>query len=775
MSKNLVIVESPAKARTIERFLGKEYLVKSSFGHVMDLSKKDLGVDIENGFVPKYEISSDKKKIVTDLKKLAKDAETIWLATDEDREGEAISWHLVDALKLDEAKVRRIVFHEITKSAITEAIEKPRSIDKNLVNAQMARRVLDRLVGYELSPLLWKKVKPALSAGRVQSVAVRLIVEREETIKNFEVSSSYKITAKFHIKKNGKDGLLNAELPARFITKEEAIAFLESCKKADYAVADIETKPAKRSPAPPFTTSTLQQEASRKLGFSVSNTMRLAQQLYEAGLITYMRTDSVNLSKMALAMARDEITKLYGEEYVKTRNFKTKSKGAQEAHEAIRPTYINNQTIEGDRSQKRLYELIWKRTIASQMAEAVMEKTNVTINVSTVPEKLIAKGEVIKFDGFLKVYIESSDEENGEEQDGVLPPLTVGQELENESMSATQKFTQPLLRYTEASLVKKMEELSIGRPSTYAPTISTIQNREYVEKKNSEGYSRDYDLITLKAGNINEEVKSEKAGFEKGKLFPTDLGIIVNSFLTQHFNDILDYNFTASVEKEFDEIAQGKKVWNKMIDDFYHPFHTKIEDTQEKSKKFSGEKLLGIDPESGKNVFVKLGKYGPMVQIGDTSDEEKPRFAGLKRDQSIDSISLEEALELFNFPRQIGSYEDEEMVVGIGRFGPFIRHKNAFFSIPKEDDPSNISQERAVELIEEKRKADREKIICEYDENPDVKVLKGRYGPYIVIGKSNFKIPRGTEPESLTLEDCIKISEDPKNAPKKRFTKKGKK
>jgi len=478
---------------------------------------------------------------------------------------------------------------------------------------------------------------------------------------------------------------------------------------------------------------------------------------------------------MALAMARDEITKLYGEEYVKTRNFKTKSKGAQEAHEAIRPTYINNQTIDGDRSQKRLYELIWKRTIASQMAEAVMEKTNVNINVSTVPEKLIAKGEVIKFDGFLKVYIESTDDENGEEQDGVLPPLTVGQELENESMTATQKFTQPLLRYTEASLVKKMEELGIGRPSTYAPTISTIQNREYVEKKNAEGYQREYNLITLRSGQITEEAKSEKAGFEKNKLFPTDLGIIVNSFLTQHFNDILDYNFTASVEKEFDEIAQGKKAWNKMIDTFYHPFHTKIEDTQEKSKKFSGEKLLGTDPESGKNVFVKLGKFGPMVQIGDTSDEEKPRFAGLKRDQSIDSISLEEALELFNFPRQIGDFEDEEMVVGIGRFGPFVRHKNAFFSIPKEDDPSSITQERAVELIEEKRKADREKIICEYDENPDVKVLKGRYGPYISIGKSNFKIPKGTEPATLTLEDCIKISEDPKNAPKKRFAKKGKK
>jgi DNA topoisomerase-1 len=775
MSKNLVIVESPAKARTIERFLGKDYLVKSSFGHVMDLSKKDLGVDIENGFMPDYQISSDKKKVVTDLKKLAKEAETIWLATDEDREGEAISWHLVDALKLDEARVKRIVFHEITKSAIAAAIDNPRGIDKNLVNAQMARRVLDRLVGYELSPLLWKKVKPALSAGRVQSVAVRLIVEREESIKNFKVSSSYKVTAKFHVKRNGKDGMLTADLPSRFKTREEAVAFLEKCKEAIFTVADIDTKPAKRSPAPPFTTSTLQQEASRKLGFSVSNTMRLAQQLYEAGLITYMRTDSVNLSKMALAMAREEVTRLYGEEYVKTRNFKTKAKGAQEAHEAIRPTYINNQAIEGDRSQKRLYELIWKRTIASQMADAELEKTNVDINISTVPEKLQAKGEVIKFDGFLKVYIESTDDENGEEQDGVLPPLTVGQELKNESMSATQKFTQPMLRFTEASLVKKMEELGIGRPSTYAPTISTIQNREYVEKKNSEGYTREFTLITMKDDDIKEEVKSEKAGFEKSKLFPTDLGIIVNSFLTQHFNDILDYSFTANVEKEFDEIAQGKKVWNKMIDEFYHPFHNKIEDTQEKSKKFSGEKLLGKDPESGKNVFVKLGKYGPMVQIGDTSDEEKPRFAGLKKDQSIDSISLEEALELFNFPRQIGSYEDEEMVAGIGRFGPYIRHKNAFYSIPKEDDPSSVTQERAVEIIEEKRKADREKIISEYEENPEVKVLKGRYGPYIQIGKNNFKIPKGTDPGSLSLEDCIKISEDPKNAPKKRFPKRGKK
>ncbi len=775
MSKNLVIVESPAKAKTIERFLGKDFLVKSSFGHVMDLSKKDLGVDIENGFIPEYEVSTDKKKVVTDLKKLAKAAETVWLATDEDREGEAISWHLVNALKLDESKVKRIVFHEITKTAITEAIDHPRSIDKNLVNAQTARRVLDRLVGYELSPLLWKKVKPALSAGRVQSVAVRLIVEREDSIKNFKVSSSYKITAKFHIKKNGKDGLLWADLPSRFKTKEEAIAFLGNCAAAKYTVADIDTKPSKRSPAPPFTTSTLQQEASRKLGFSVANTMRLAQQLYESGLITYMRTDSVNLSKMALAMSRDEITSLYGKKYVKTRNFKTRSKGAQEAHEAIRPTYINNQNIEGDRSQKKLYELIWKRTIASQMADAELEKTNVTIDVSTVPEKFIAKGEVIIFDGFLKVYIESTDDENGEDHEGVLPPLSVGQELDFESMTATQKFTQALLRFTEASLVKKMEELGIGRPSTYAPTISTIQKREYVEKKNSEGFTRDYNQIVLKSGNITEAVKSEKAGFEKNKLFPTDLGIIVNQFLVQYFDNILDYNFTARVEKEFDEIAQGKKVWNEMIGEFYQPFHSRIEDTQEKSRKFSGEKLLGIDPKSGKNVFVKLGKYGPMVQIGDTSDEEKPRFAGLKKEQSIDGISLEEALELFSFPRQIGSYEDEEITVGIGRFGPFVRHKSAFYSIPKDDDPSAVTQDRAVELIEEKRKADREKIICEYKENPEVKVLKGRYGPYISIGKNNFKIPKGTVPETLSLEDCIKISEDPKNAPKKRFTKKGKK
>lgn len=774
MAKNLVIVESPAKAKTIEKFLGKEYLVKSSFGHVMDLSKKDLGVDIENGFIPDYQISADKKKIVAELKKLAKDSETVWLATDEDREGEAISWHLINALKLNESKIKRIVFHEITRTAITDAINNPRGIDKNLVNAQTARRVLDRLVGFELSPLLWKKVKPALSAGRVQSVAVRLIVEKEENIKSFNSISTYKITAKFIISKKGKESVIQAELSSRFKTKEQAVVFLRQCKGAEYTIAKIETKPARRSPAPPFTTSTIQQEASRKLGFSVANTMRIAQQLYEAGLITYMRTDSVNLSNMALAMASKKITDLYGKEYVKTRKFKTKSKGAQEAHEAIRPTSLNNPAIDGNHSQKMLYELIWKRTIASQMSDTIMEKTNVYIDISSTKEKFVARGEVIKFDGFLKVYIESTDEEKGEEPKGILPPLKVGDTLDIEIMTATQRFTQAPLRYSEASLVKRMEELGIGRPSTYAPTISTILKREYVVKKNMEGFSRNYQLITLKNDQIKEEVKSEKVGYDKGKLFPTDLGIIVNKFLTQYFETIINYNFTASVEKKFDEIAQGNRVWNEMIKEFYSPFHIKIEDTLG-VKKFRGEKLLGKDPESGRNVYVKLGKYGPMVQIGDTEEDEKPRFAGMKKDQSIETITLEEALDLFNFPRQAGNYEEAEMIVAIGRFGPYVKHKNEFFSIPKTDDPSTITEVRAIEIIEDKRKRERERIIKEFDKNKDVKVLKGRYGPYISISKNNFKIPKGTDPASLTLENCLKIAKDPKNTPKKRFTKKGKK
>lgn len=772
MIKNLVIVESPAKARTIEKFLGKDFMVLSSMGHVRDLSKKDLSVDIENGFVPKYQVSPDKKKLVTELKKSAKDAETIWLATDEDREGEAISWHLVNALDLDEVRVKRIVFHEITKTAIDEAIQNPRSLDINLVNAQQARRVLDRLVGYELSPLLWKKVKPALSAGRVQSVAVRLIVEREEEIQNFKSISTYRITAKFTIEKDGESPVVNAEYPKRFESKEKALKFLESCIGAEFTVNKVEKKPAKKSPAPPFTTSTLQQEASRKLGFSVSNTMRIAQNLYESGKITYMRTDSVNLSKLALAQAKEEINNTYGEKYIKIRQFRTKSKGAQEAHEAIRPTYLNKSSVQGSESEKRLYELIWKRTIASQMSEAILEKTNVDISISTTQEKLVAQGEVIKFDGFLKVYRESLDDEDQNGKSGVLPPLSKGDQLDLNEMYAIERFSKHLPRYSEASLVKKMEELGIGRPSTYAPTISTIQKREYVVKEDREGSPRNYQYIVLQNDNISETTKSELAGVVKGKLFPTDLGTLVNRFLMQYFNDIVDYNFTASVEKEFDGIADGEKEWNKMITEFYGPFHTKIEETAEKTKKFSGERLLGQDPESGKNVFTKIGRFGPVIQIGDTESDEKPRFAGMRKGQSIDTIQLAEALELFKFPRIIGEYEEAELTVNIGRYGPYVKHLNAFYSLKKEDDPTLITRERAIELIDEKRKKASDNVIREYDEDPKVKVLRGRYGPYIKIEKSNFKIPKEYDPETLTLEDCIKISEDPKNTPKKRFRKK---
>lgn len=767
-TKNLVIVESPAKARTIERFLGKDYLVKSSFGHVMDLSESDIGVDIENGFTPQYKVSPDKKKVVTELKKLAKEAETIWLATDEDREGEAISWHLVNALELDVDSVQRIVFHEITKNAITEAIKSPRHIDRNLVDAQTARRVLDRLVGYELSPLLWKKVKPALSAGRVQSVAVRLIVEREEEIKAFKSTSSFRVTAKFY--QEGKDPkvLVSAELPKRFKSKEEAIKFLQECSGAEFSVSAVEKKPAKKSPAAPFITSTLQQEASRKLGFPVAYTMRIAQQLYESGLITYMRTDSVNLSNMALAMAKETITKKYGEDYVKVRKFKTKSKGAQEAHEAIRPTYINNENIDADKPGKKLYELIWKRTIASQMADAKLEKTNVDIDISTSQEKFVAKGEVITFDGFLKVYTESTDDDKKGENGTNLPPMNKGDVMLEDTILATQRFTQHPLRYTEASLVKKMEELGIGRPSTYAPTISTIQKREYVKKNDKPAMERKYIQLSLNNGDISETQATEKVGGDKGKLIPTDLGTVVNSFLMQYFEDILNYNFTADVEKEFDSIANGKKVWNEMLENFYGPFHNKITDTLENSKKFSGEKLLGQDPESGQNVYVKIGKFGPMVQLGDTSNTEKPRFAGLNKDQSIQDITLEEALKLFRFPKNVGEYENAEMLVALGKYGPYIRHKNAFYALDKSDNPSDVSRERAIEIIEAKREEEKNRIIREYKENEDVKVLRGRYGPYISIGKKNFKIPKDRDPESLSLEDCIEISKDPKNEPRKR-------
>ena len=758
MTKNLVIVESPAKAKTIGGFLGKDYIVRSCMGHVADLSKKDLGVDIDKGFIPRYIISPEKKKVVAELSKLAKDSDTVWLASDEDREGEAISWHLIEALGLDEQKTRRIAFHEITRNAILEAIENPRAIDRNLVDAQQARRVLDRLVGFELSPLLWKKIKPSLSAGRVQSVAVRLIVEREEEIRNFQATSSYRVSGDFIVRNGNKLSPVRAELGKRFATKEEAIAFLKSCIDATYVVDEVDTKPAKKSPAPPFTTSTLQQEASRKLGFSVANTMRVAQELYESGFITYMRTDSVNLSDMALAMSRNEITETFGAEYVKTRKFATRTKGAQEAHEAIRPTYMNNKSIEGDRSHKRLYDLIWKRTIASQMADAELEKTTVTISVSGVPEKFIARGEVIRFDGFLKVYMESTDDDEQTTDEGTLPQMTAGDALELKEMAAQQKFTQQPVRYTEAMLVKKLEELGIGRPSTYAPTISTIQKREYVVKEDRPGVSRSYDLVTLKNKALKEEVKTEMVGSEKAKLFPTDIGTLVNSFLMMHFNNILDYNFTASVEEHFDEIAEGNLVWNEMIRDFYHPFHSQIEETLGSTGKVSGEKLLGKDPKTGENVFVKIGRYGPMVQIGDTDAQEKPRFSSLKKGQSIETITLEEAMDLFRLPRTLGEFEETEVVVATGRFGPYVRHQSQFYSLPKGADPLSIGLDESIAIIQQKRQADSQKVLREFPEKDGlIQVLNGRFGAYIAFNKENYKIPKGKDPKSLSLEEVKAI------------------
>ena len=763
MAKNLVIVESPAKAKTIEGFLGKDFQVKSSFGHVRDLAKKGISIDIENKFTPTYEVLADKKNIITELKKLAKESEMVWLATDEDREGEAISWHLFETLKLDNKKTKRIVFHEITKPAIQRAIETPRQIDKNLVDAQQARRILDRLVGFELSPVLWKKIKPSLSAGRVQSVAVRLIVEREREINEFKSTSAFKVTANFEVGST----ILKADLPKRFATAEEAKAFVERCVGAEFAIKDLETKPAKKSPSAPFTTSTLQQEASRKLGFSVAQTMVVAQKLYESGKITYMRTDSVNLSDTAIAAAKEEIIKSYGKEYAQTRQFKTKSKGAQEAHEAIRPTYMENHTVKGDSSEQRLYDMIWKRTIASQMSDAQLEKTTATIAISTTPEKLIAQGEVLKFEGFLKVYLESTDDED-EEQSGMLPPLKVGEKLKLKDIVAMQRFTHHPPRYTEASLVKKLEELGIGRPSTYAPTISTVQKRGYVVKEDRQGNERKYQVITLKNNKITSAEKTENTGAEKSKLFPTDIGMVVNDFLVEHFKNILDYNFTAKVEKEFDEIAEGQKVWNKMIESFYKPFHKTVEVTLETSERASGERTLGIDPASGKPVFARIGRFGPLVQIGDSEGEEKPKFASLKADQRLEQVTLEDALELFKLPRTIGEYEDKELIVSLGRFGPYIKHNNAFYSLKKEDDPLTIEAERAIELIEAKRKADREKVIKIFQEDTTVQVLNGRWGPYIAIGKENYKIPKDKDPNTLTLEECFKLAQAPKKA-KPRF------
>ena len=772
MAKNLVIVESPAKAKTIEGFLGKEYTVKSSYGHVRDLNKNTLSVNIEKDFEPEYEISDDKKALVAELRKLSKSSDTVWLASDEDREGESISWHLYEALDLKKKDTKRIVFHEITKTAILEAIENPRDIDMGLVAAQQARRVLDRLVGYELSPLLWKKVKPSLSAGRVQSVAVRLIVEREEEIKNFVQSSAYRVTAQFTFIKDGQEYTVAAELPNRFDTEEETRKFVESCINADYKVKAIEKKPASRFPAPPFTTSTLQQEAARKLGFSVANTMRIAQQLYESGKITYMRTDSVNLSSLALGMAKKEITENYGAEYVKTRQYQTKTKGAQEAHEAIRPTYLNQHTIKGTADERKLYELIWKRTIASQMADAQMERTNVNIGISTNDRQFVATGEVILFDGFLKVYMESYDDDRAEDTAAILPPIEVGTALEMEKMEAQQRFTRHPLRYTEASLVKKMEELGIGRPSTYAPTISTIQKREYVTKGDIKGEPLTYKIITLKNNKITEKTGKENYGAEKGKLIPTDIGILVNKFLIQYFESIIDYNFTANVEKEFDKIAEGEREWNAMIRDFYKSFHNQIISTTETSGKFSGEKLLGQDPATGKNVYVKVGRFGPVAQIGDTESDEKPRFAGLKKDMSIESVTLEEVLKLFDFPRTLGEFEDKEITVAVGRFGPYIRHDNKFYSLAKTDNPALVDYDRAVEIINEKREKDLNNIIHTFDQDPDLRVLNGRFGPYIAYKKTNYKIPKGTEPSTLSYEDCMAIVEDPKNAPKKKVVRK---
>ena len=772
MAKNLVIVESPAKAKTIEGFLGKEYTVKSSYGHVRDLNKNTLSVNIEKNFEPEYEISEDKKALVAELKKLAKSAETVWLASDEDREGESISWHLYETLGLKGKNTKRIVFHEITKTAILNAIENPRTIDMDLVAAQQARRVLDRLVGYELSPLLWKKVKPSLSAGRVQSVAVRLIVEREEEIKNFIQTSAYRVTAQFIFKKDGQDYNIVAELPNRFDTEAEAHQFVESCVKASYRVENIEKKPASRCPAPPFTTSTLQQEAARKLGFSVANTMRIAQQLYESGKITYMRTDSVNLSSLALGMAKKEIAANYGEEYVKTRQYQTKTKGAQEAHEAIRPTYLDQHTIKGTADERRLYELIWKRTIASQMADAQLERTNVSIAVSSSERQFVATGEVILFDGFLKVYMESFDDDRNEENAAILPPIEIGMPLNLDKMEAQQRYTRHPLRYTEASLVKKMEDLGIGRPSTYAPTISTIQKREYVSKGDVKGEMQPYKIITLKNDKVSERTGKETYGTEKGRLLPTDIGVLVNKFLLQYFESIIDYNFTANVEKEFDKIEEGLCEWNAMIKEFYQGFHTQIVSTTANSGKFSGEKYLGLDPASGKKVYVKVGRFGPMAQIGDTDSDEKPRFAGLKKDMSIESVTLEEVLKLFEFPRTLGEFEGKEISVAIGRFGPYVKHNNAFFSLAKTDDPNMVDLERAIELINEKRQKDLQSIIHIFDNDPDMRVLNGRFGPYIAYKKSNYKIPKTVDPATLTYEDCLKIVEDPANTPKRKAVKK---
>ncbi|UTA70285.1 type I DNA topoisomerase [Emticicia sp. 21SJ11W-3] len=820
MSKNLVIVESPAKAKTIEGYLGKDFIVKSSFGHVRDLPEKELGIDINKNFAPKYTISADKTKVINELKKIAKESETVWLATDDDREGEAISWHLKESLGLKDS-TPRIVFREITKKAITNAIENPRTIDMDLVNAQQARRILDRLVGFELSPVLWQKIRTGertnLSAGRVQSVAVRLIVEREREIDGHNSKSSFKVVAQFLVEK-GK--VLNAELPKNFETEEQARTFLEKCRNAIFTIKNLEVKPGKKSPAAPFTTSTLQQEASRKLGFSVLQTMTVAQKLYESGKISYMRTDSTNLSGEAIEKAKAQIEAAYGDKYVKVRQYKTKSESAQEAHEAIRPTDFSREKVDGDRNEQRLYDLIWKRSIASQMADAELERTIATIGISTTAEELVATGEVIKFDGFLKVYLESSDDED-EESKGMLPPLTIGQLLDLSEMKATERFSKPAARYTEASLVKKLEEMGIGRPSTYAPTISTIIKRNYVVKEDRPGKERTFREFSLKNNNITEKVGKETYGTEKAKLFPTNIGIVVNDFLVENFDDVIDFSFTANVEKDFDKVADGKVQWQKMIGDFYKDFHHKVEQA-DNAKATKGARELGVDPRTGKNVSVKIGKFGPYVQLGDNTDEEKPVFASLLKSQLVDNITLEDALALLDMPklpREVGFYEDKPLVVAVGKFGPYIRHDDKFYNLEKSEDPYLVTEQRAIEIIEAKRNsgdlsqpkdlgiyeglavnvgkgrfgfyvkhgdkyynidktikaaevdidqaieiikakkaAESSKIIKEFPENTSIQVLNGQYGPYIKAGKRNVKIPKGTDPASLTLEDCLKLA-----------------
>ena len=767
MAKNLVIVESPAKAKTIEKFLGKDFEVLSSYGHIRDLKKKDFSVDIEHNYKPIYEIPADKKKLVETLKQEADKADMVWLASDEDREGEAIAWHLFEVLKLKPEKTKRIVFHEITKDAILHAIENPRDIDLNRVDAQQARRVLDRIVGFELSPVLWKKVKPALSAGRVQSVAVRLIVEREREISAFKPEAAYRVIGEFLLP-GGE--LLKAELSQRLKTEDEAKALLEACKTAHFSIGDVTVKPAKKSPAAPFTTSTLQQEAARKLGFSVAQTMMVAQRLYEAGHITYMRTDSVNLSSLAINTTKDEIVKTLGERYLHIRNYHTHTKGAQEAHEAIRPTYISHHEINASSQEKRLYELIWKRTIASQMSDAELEKTTATIAVSGRKEHFVAVGEVLKFDGFLKVYMESTDDEGDTEgNDKMLPALAKGDVLALSSVTATERFSQAPARYTEASLVRKLEELGIGRPSTYAPTISTIQQREYVEKGDRKGTERKYRMLTLHDGKIESGEKTELTGTDKGKLLPTDIGVVVNDFLTEYFPDILNYNFTANVEQQFDDIAEGKTVWNDEIDHFYKLFHPVVESALALRLEHKvGERVLGTDPKSGRPVSVKIGRFGPLVQIGTPEDTEKPLFASLLKGQSMSTITLEEALKLFDLPRTLGDFEGKTVVVGIGRFGPYIRHDGKYVSLPKEFTPQGVSLEDAIILIQQKREQESQRLIKKFDEDDELELLNGRFGPYIAYKKKNYKLPKGSEPASLTFADCMKIVEDADKAPAKK-------